>query len=177
MLIAYIGLGSNVASRAGSPAQTVLAAMESLASLGDVIARSSLYETAPVGYVDQPAFINAAVAVRISLDPERLLDALLTIEREYGRDRGSGVPKGPRTLDLDLLLIEDASGNGLLRESQTLTLPHPAIAERRFVLAPLAEIAPELRHPILRRTIRELLAKMPQDTRGGAVRMLPMAPV
>ncbi len=177
ILTAYIGLGSNLACPAGSPAETLCAAVDSLASLCEVTARSSFYETAPVGYRHQPSFINAAIALRTALDPEALLEALLAIEHKYGRDRASGIPKGPRVLDLDLLLIESREGS-LVYESPTLTLPHPALAARRFVLAPLSEIAPQLRHPILNKTILELLADLPANSTGDpncsdAVRLLP----
>jgi 2-amino-4-hydroxy-6-hydroxymethyldihydropteridine diphosphokinase len=153
---AYIGLGSNLASPAGTPAQIVRAAMNALGQLGDLLARSSLYETHPVGFTDQPTFINAAVALRTTLAPEALLEALLNIERSFGRDRETSIHKGPRILDLDLLLMGDS-----ICSSQTLTLPHPALAERRFVLAPLAEIAPELRHPALYETMEQLLRELP----------------
>lgn len=171
---AYIGLGSNVSTTAGPPSEIVLAAIESLATIGGVIARSSLYRTAPVGYQNQPAFINAAAALRTDQDPERLLKCLLAIERSFGRDRATGVPKGPRTLDLDLLLID-----GLILETPTLTLPHPELPHRRFVLAPLAEIAPDLLHPVLRTTIRELLAELPAEgpNSSGAIQiLLPRSP-
>lgn len=155
---AYIGLGSNLRSSAGSPAETIEAALHRLSKVGEVTARSSFYETAPVGFADQPSFVNAVAVVRSTLEPELLLRQLLEIEREFGRDRQRSTPKGPRTLDLDLLLAD-----GLIVNTSDLTLPHPALAERRFVLAPLAEIAPDLLHPILQCPMRQLLADLPDN--------------
>jgi 2-amino-4-hydroxy-6-hydroxymethyldihydropteridine diphosphokinase len=165
MAISYIALGSNLGDRE----EILAAATDRLGRLGRVVARSSLYETEPVGFRDQPAFLNAVLALETKLEPLPLLRALLSIERELGRDRGQGVPKGPRTLDLDLLLLGDAIVAG-----EELTLPHPALAQRRFALAPLAEIAPQLRHPQLKQTIADLLAELPDEgeNRISAVRML-----
>lgn len=161
---AYIGLGSNLASAAGSPADTVRAAILELAALGGVATQSSLYRTAPVGYREQPYFINAAVCLETELKPEELLRQLLAIERGFGRDRHASIPKGPRTLDLDVLLAfrhtEGPDTEAVLCASPTLKLPHPEIANRRFVLEPLAEIAPQLRHPLLHKAIRELLEEI-----------------
>jgi 2-amino-4-hydroxy-6-hydroxymethyldihydropteridine diphosphokinase len=161
--IAAIGVGANLPSAVGAPAETITAAIERLEACGRITARSGFYRTAPVGYIDQPQFVNAAVLLETELAPLPLLDALLGIERSFGRDRAAGRPKGPRTLDLDLLLYDD-----LVRYEPGLTLPHPAMHQRRFVLEPLAEIAPEWRHPVLRRTIAELLAGLSQEDNSVA---------
>ena len=165
MPTAYIALGSNLGDRE----ETLAAATDRLGRLGRVEARSSLYETEPVGFHDQPAFLNAVLALETKLEPLPLLHALLAIERELGRDRSQGVLNGPRTLDLDLLLMGDPVVAG-----EELTLPHPALARRRFVLAPLAEIAPQLRHPQRNQTMAELLALLPDEgeNRVSAVRRL-----
>jgi 2-amino-4-hydroxy-6-hydroxymethyldihydropteridine diphosphokinase len=161
---AYLGLGSNLDSRHGSPAQTLRAALDRLEGLeggkplGQISARSSFYETDPVGYRDQPPFVNAVVALKTGLDPGELLERLLEIEREFGRRRDPSLPKGPRVLDLDLLLVDDLQLN-----LPGLTLPHPALAYRRFVLAPLAEIAPDLRPPGMGHSVAELLALLPDE--------------
>jgi 2-amino-4-hydroxy-6-hydroxymethyldihydropteridine diphosphokinase len=156
--LAAIGLGANLPSSAGSSQQTIAAAIDDLANAGTIVARSSLYRTEPVGFADQPPFVNAAVTLSTDLAPEALLDLLLVIEHRYGRDRSNDLPNHPRTLDLDLLLMDD-----LILNSSSLTLPHPALAARRFVLAPLAEIAPSLRHPTLKKNIAELLAALPAE--------------
>jgi 2-amino-4-hydroxy-6-hydroxymethyldihydropteridine diphosphokinase len=165
MPIAYIALGSNLGDRA----KTLADAKERLNRLGRVEACSSLYETEPVGFHEQPAFLNAVLALETELEPLFLLHALLAIERELGRDRRHSVPNGPRTLDLDLLLMGDT-----VVTTEELTLPHPALARRRFVLAPLAEIAPHLRHPQSNLTIAELLARLPDEgeNRVSGVRLV-----
>ncbi len=131
--IAFIALGSNL----GEPAAQVNSGFAALGVLpaSRVIARSSLYRSAPVGYADQPDFVNAVAAIETTLDPHVLLEALFAIERRHARVRR--FPNAPRTLDLDLLLYGDLQ----LRE-RGLTIPHPRMHERAFVLLPLAEIAP-----------------------------------
>lgn len=154
--IAYLSLGSNLGDRAGRLRE----AIARLGALGGVVSVSSFYETEPVEVTDQPWFLNCAVALETSLAPEKLMVALLGIEREMGRERMR--KKGPREIDIDILLFSDA-----ILDSATVTIPHPAMQERRFVLEPLAEIAPEARHPRLGKTVRELLAALPE---GQAVR-------
>lgn len=155
MKIAYIGLGGNVPSAAGVPEATLAAAVVRLGMLGAVVRRSRLYSTAPVGFADQPRFVNAAVAVETELSARELLDALLRIEREFGRDRAHVIPNGPRTLDLDILLY----GQQVLREPG-IEVPHPRLAERAFVLVPLSEIAPDAVVPGLNRSVKELLESL-----------------
>ena len=141
----YLSLGSNVGDRCGQ----MTAAIERLAKLGTISAVSSLYETEPVDVRHQPWFLNSVVLLETGLMPKQLLKAVLTIEQEMGRRRSQ--PKGPRLIDIDILLF----GNSVV-DTQGLTIPHPAMHERRFVLAPLAEIAPEVRHPVLKKTMSEL---------------------
>jgi len=155
-MIAAIALGSNLPSAYGSPDANLREALARLAELGHVIAVSTFHSTEPVGYLDQPRFLNAAALLETNLTPIDLLHQLLAIEHAMGRDRSTAPPKGPRIIDLDLLLVGD-----LIVQTPELTLPHPALHERRFVLAPLAEIAPGLHHPTRHRAIADLLADLP----------------
>jgi len=143
-------------------------ALRQFAGLGSITKDSSLYETAPVEFTTQPEFLNCVVEIETPLMAPKLLGEILAIERDMGRNRAEQPPKGPRTIDIDILLFGDAVMN-----SPELTVPHPAMHERRFVLEPLAEIAPDMPHPLLQRTIRELLEELPA---GQAVRKLPGAP-
>lgn len=152
MPLAAIALGSNLPGPDGTRESNLDRAVSALNSLGEVAARSRWYDTEPEGYTEQPRFLNGAVLLDTALSPQELLSALLRIEIECGRDRSHGIAEGPRTLDLDLLLYDDS----LLHEHE-LVVPHPAMHERRFVLEPLAEIAPEWVHPVLQKSVRELL--------------------
>ena len=148
---AYVGLGSNLGDRAGH----LLLAVRGMLNAGlDVIRLSSIYETEAVEYEEQPAFLNMVAEVGGSTlpSPEQMLARLLRIEYSLGRTRD--VPMGPRTIDLDLLIFKD-----LRSDTDFLKLPHPRIAARRFVLVPLAELSPNLVHPVIGKTIDELLAE------------------
>ena len=167
----YIGLGSNMASAAGSPAETVRVAVHALEAAGKVTAVSSLYRTAPVGYVEQPEFVNAVACLETGWTPEELMHELLALERSFGRERRMGIPKGPRTLDLDLLLALDERGRAVEHASALLMLPHPEMAKRRFVLEPLAEIAPEVVVPGTGKTARALAEELRASGEEGVVRI------
>ena len=147
---AYVGLGSNLGDRAGY----LLLAVRGMLDAGlDVIRLSSIYETEPVEYENQPAFLNMVAELRGSTlpSPEQLLARLLRIEYALGRKRD--VPMGPRTIDLDLLLFKDQQ-----LATEFLTIPHPRLHARRFVLVPLNELVPNLVHPVLAKPVRELLS-------------------
>ena len=162
---AYVGLGSNLGDRAGY----LLLAVRGMLDAGlDVIRLSNIYETEPVEYEEQPKFLNLVAELRgFTLpSPEQTLARLLRIEYALGRTRE--VPLGPRTIDLDLLLFKDEQSN-----TEFLKLPHPRIAARRFVLVPLAELVPELVHPVTGKTIRELLAQT--TDRSAVTRWKPLS--
>ena len=156
--ITYLSLGSNLGDRAGN----LRAAVEKLSGFGKIVAVSSFYETEPVELTNQPWFVNCAVALETEQVPEAFLGELLALEQSMGRRRTQ--EKGPRTIDIDILLFGDA-----IIETAGLSIPHPAMHQRRFVLVPMAEIAPEQRHPILKRSMRELLDALPP---GAAVRQI-----
>jgi 2-amino-4-hydroxy-6-hydroxymethyldihydropteridine diphosphokinase len=152
MTRAYVGLGANLGDREG----TIRAALAALDARPDVavVAVSTLRETDPVGYVDQPRFLNGAAALETELSARELLDALLEVERELGRVRGEGPRFGPRPIDLDLLLHGDA-----VLDEPGLVVPHPRLHERRFALEPLAELEPALAVPG-RGAVKDLIARL-----------------
>ena len=155
MARAYVGLGANLGDRAATLERAIT--LLGLRSDIDVVGVSSFRETEPVGYLDQPRFLNGAVAVETSLAPADLLDALLAVERELGRVR-EGPRYGPRTIDLDLLLVD-----GLVLDQPGLTVPHPRLHERAFALEPLAELDPTLVVPG-RGSVSELLQQLESST-------------
>jgi 2-amino-4-hydroxy-6-hydroxymethyldihydropteridine diphosphokinase len=154
----YLSLGSNVGDRAAN----LNTAIDRLRALGDVVAVSSCYETEPVEFTAQAWFLNCAVTLDTDKTPKQLLAGILDIEQRLGRRRTPR--KGPRIIDIDILLF----GHSIV-DDPGLTIPHPAQHERRFVLEPLAEIAPDARHPVLKQTIQELHDALPP---GQAVRKI-----
>ncbi|MBI4773122.1 MAG: 2-amino-4-hydroxy-6-hydroxymethyldihydropteridine diphosphokinase [Deltaproteobacteria bacterium] len=154
---AFVGLGSNVGDRVAR----CRSAIEAIGGIeGCRVGRiSSFYETDPVGYEDQDRFVNAVLELKSVLPPLQLLDELLSIEKAMGRTRT--IRWGPRIIDLDLLLFGER-----VMSHPRLTLPHPRMHERGFVLAPLAEIAPHAVHPVFERSVKSLLASLPDAEKG-----------
>ena len=145
----FLSLGSNIGERARNIARAIAELPEHGVR---VVGRYSLYETEPVEFLAQGRFLNCVVEVETELEPAELMRALLDIERSMGRERVT--PKGPRIIDMDILLF----GSRVVREAD-LEIPHPRMAERRFVLVPLVKIAPAVVHPVLKKTVAELLAE------------------
>ncbi|MDW5265572.1 MULTISPECIES: 2-amino-4-hydroxy-6-hydroxymethyldihydropteridine diphosphokinase [Acidobacteriaceae] len=148
--VAAVALGSNLESEFGDREANLREAVRRMRALGTVRAVSSFYDTEPVGYLAQPRFLNAALVLETELEPLELMRELLAIEHAMGRQRM--IAKGPRVIDLDLLLYE-----AVVMATVELTLPHPEMHERRFVLEPLTEIAPGMVHPVLGKTVGEML--------------------
>ena len=150
----FLSLGSNIGDRAENIARAVVA----LAEHGVHVTRqSSLYETEPVDFLDQEWFLNGVIEAQTDLAPRDLMAVLLAVERSLGRERT--LSKGPRIIDIDILLFGDAE----MKEPQ-LEIPHPRMTARRFVLVPFAEIAPETRHPVLQKSIAALLQETPDQS-------------
>ena len=149
--LVYLSLGSNVGDRAAN----LNDAIARLRTLGEVVSVSSFYETEPVEFSAQPWFLNCAAKLDTEKMPKQLMASILEVEQQMGRRRRREQTKGPRTIDIDILFYGD-----VVMKTGDLEIPHARIAQRRFVLEPLAEIAPELRHPITHRTAREMLAAL-----------------
>jgi len=148
--IAFLSLGSNLGDREA----LLNEALNRLETEGvHVVRRSSIHETEPQDYLDQPRFLNMAIEVETDLTPRELLAAIQKIETEMGRQRT--IPKGPRTIDIDILFYANQ-----IISMAGLEIPHPRLTERHFVLDPLQEIAPDLRHPVTGKTVRELRAAL-----------------
>ena len=183
--LAAVALGSNLRSPFGDRKANLQEAIRLIGSLGEVTAVSSFYDTEPVGFLEQPRFLNGALLLETDLEPLALLRELLAVERAMGRDRLGAVAKGPRVIDLDLLLYFkrdrlmsdglkpdegssdsaardriDQDWGGVVIASEELVLPHPEMHARGFVLEPLAEIAPRIVHPALGVTVLELLERL-----------------
>ena len=151
---AFIGVGSNI----GEKIENCIKAISFLNRIEgcSVIKRSSFYKTEPIGYKDQDWFVNCAVMIETELSPYELLKKLKEIELLMGREKG--IKWGPRIIDLDILMYED-----IVIDEDELTIPHPLMHKRRFVLVPMNEIAPDIEHPVLKKSIKELLRRLPED--------------
>lgn len=152
MITVYLALGTNLGDRLAN----LNAALDLLSRTIVLGPRSKIYETPPWGYTDQPAFLNMAVKCETDLDAASLLKRLKQIEAQVGRMES--FRWGPRQIDIDILFYDD-----LVLESESLTIPHPLLHERAFVLVPLVDIAPDFVHPVLKKTARELLASVSAD--------------
>jgi 2-amino-4-hydroxy-6-hydroxymethyldihydropteridine diphosphokinase len=154
-MLYFLSQGSNLGNRSENFRRAIMA----LKSLGEIQSLSSIYESEPWGFESEDWFWNMVVALESTLGPEDLLSAILEIEKEMGRNRSAQSGYSSRIIDIDLLSTED-----LIQKSPLLELPHPRLAERRFVLAPWADIAPEYSVPGLNQTVSNLLAKCPDTT-------------
>lgn len=143
--IAYIALGSNIGNRQ----KNLEIALDKISKINTITKQSAIHETKPVDYHDQPKFLNMAIEIETKLSPSELLKKLQEIENKIGRTRS--IKKGPRIIDLDILLY-----NNEIIDKPNLKIPHPAMHQRSFVLDPLSEIAPKIKHPVLNKTINEL---------------------
>lgn len=152
MATAYLALGSNLGDRL----ENLRTALKALPPFVEVRTVSPVYETAPLYVAEQPRFLNAAASVVTSLTPDALLTHVKQIEKDVGRTNTH--ENGPRTIDLDILLYDDT-----IMQTPGLTIPHARMHERAFVLAPLHDIAPQVTHPVLRQTVRELYAALPSQ--------------
>jgi 2-amino-4-hydroxy-6-hydroxymethyldihydropteridine diphosphokinase len=153
--LAAIALGSNLNSKFGDREANFQEAVRRIGALGEVRAVSSFYDTEPVGFLEQPRFLNGTLVLETELEPRALMRELLGVERAMGREREGAVAKGPRVIDLDLLLYRD-----VVMSTDELTVPHPEMQARRFVLEPLAEIAPEWVHPVMGVTVGTMLKRL-----------------
>jgi 2-amino-4-hydroxy-6-hydroxymethyldihydropteridine diphosphokinase len=162
--VAAIALGSNLASNFGDRRQNLEEAVRLIRPLGEVIAVSSFYDTEPVGLLAQPRFLNGALLLETDLEPLVLLRELLAVERAMGRDRSATVAKGPRVIDLDLLFFVGSDGRHVVMNTGELVLPHPEMQRRRFVLEPLAEIAPYMVHPVSSLSVQKMLERVDNDS-------------